>query len=131
MSERLLVVERELPAQFHSEACLSANLPTLGENRSNRSDTPSCPVSSFNVQQLNMIDCLVAVGYWVSLKSTGVAIGTGLWETVSMAKKRTKLDRSQRQSDRSEKRLNGTRREAAKKNARADVNQAVERIVRK
>ena len=70
-------------------------------------------------------------GYWVSLKSTGVAIGAGLWETVSMAKKRTKLDRSQRQSDRSEKRLNGTRREAAKKNAREDVNQAVERIVRK
>ena len=48
-----------------------------------------------------------------------------------MAKKRTKLDMSQRQSDRSEKRLKGTRREAAKKNAREDVNQAVERIVRK
>jgi hypothetical protein len=61
MSERLLVVERELPARFHSEAYLSASLPTLGQNRSNRSDTPSCPVSSFNVQQLNMIDCLVAV----------------------------------------------------------------------
>jgi hypothetical protein len=60
-----------------------------------------------------------------------LAIGAGLWETVSMAKKRTKLDRSQRQSDRSEKRLNGTRCEAAKKNAREDVNQAVERIVRK
>ena len=60
-----------------------------------------------------------------------LAIGAGLWETVSMAKKRTKLDKSQRQSDRSEKRLNGTRREAAKKNAREDVNQAVERIVRK
>jgi hypothetical protein len=48
-----------------------------------------------------------------------------------MAKKRTKLDMSQRQSDRSEKRLNGTRREAAKKNAREDVNEAVDRIVRK
>jgi len=48
-----------------------------------------------------------------------------------MAKKRTKLDRSQRQSDRSEKKLNGTRREGAKRNAREDVNQAVERIVRK
>jgi hypothetical protein len=54
-----------------------------------------------------------------------------LWETVSMARKRTKLERSQRQSDRSEKRLNGTRREAAKRKAREDVNQAVERIVRK
>jgi hypothetical protein len=48
-----------------------------------------------------------------------------------MAKKRTKLERSQRQSDRSEKKLNGTRREAAKKKAREEVNQAVERIVRK
>ena len=48
-----------------------------------------------------------------------------------MAKKRTKLDRSQRQSDLSEKRLIDTRREAAKRNAREDVNQAVERIVRK
>jgi hypothetical protein len=54
-----------------------------------------------------------------------------LWETVSMARKRTKLDRSQRQSDRSEKKLNGTRREAAKKKARDDVNQAVDWIVRK
>lgn len=53
-----------------------------------------------------------------------------LWETVSMARKRTKLERSQRQSDRSEKRLNVTRREAAKRKAREDVNQAVERIVR-
>ncbi len=33
MSERLLVVGRELPARFHSEACLSASLPTLGQNR--------------------------------------------------------------------------------------------------
>lgn len=56
---------------------------------------------------------------------------TWLWETVSMARKRTKLDRSQRQSDRSEKKLNGTRREAAKKKAREDVNQAVDWIVRK
>jgi len=47
-----------------------------------------------------------------------------------MAKKRTKLDRSQRQSDRLEKRLDDTRRESAKKKAREDVNQAVERIVR-
>ena len=39
MSERLLVVG-ELPARFHSEACLSASLPTLGQNRSHRSDTP-------------------------------------------------------------------------------------------
>jgi hypothetical protein len=48
-----------------------------------------------------------------------------------MAKKRTKLERSRRQSDRSEKRINGTRREAAKRKAREDVNQAVERMVRK
>jgi hypothetical protein len=48
-----------------------------------------------------------------------------------MARKQTKLERSQRQSDRSEKRLNGTRRETAKKKAREDVNHAVERIVRK
>jgi len=60
----------------------------------------------------------------------GMAKFRCLWETVSMAKKRTKLDRSQRQSDRLEKRLNGTRREAAKKKAREDVNQAVERTVR-
>jgi hypothetical protein len=43
-----------------------------------------------------------------------------------MAKKLTKRDRSQRQSDRSEKRLSDTRREAAKRNAREDVNQAVQ-----
>jgi len=48
-----------------------------------------------------------------------------------MARKRTKLERSQRQSNRLEKRLNGTRREAAKRQAREDVNQAVERIARK
>jgi hypothetical protein len=65
------------------------------------------------------------------LKSIAVAIGAGLWETVNMAKKRTKLEKSQHQSDRSEKRLNGTRRESAKRNAREDVNQAVERLVRK
>ena len=62
MSERLLVVGRELPARFHFEACLSASPQTLGQNRSNRSDTPSCPVSSFNVQQLNMIDALLRLG---------------------------------------------------------------------
>ena len=62
MSERLLVVGRELPARFHSEACLSASLQTLGQNRSDRSDTPSCPVSPFNVQQLNMIDALLRLG---------------------------------------------------------------------
>jgi hypothetical protein len=49
---------------------------------------------------------------------------------VSIAKKQTKRYRSQRQSDRSEKKLTGNRREAAKKQAREDVNQAVERIVR-
>jgi hypothetical protein len=48
-----------------------------------------------------------------------------------MAKKQTKRDRSQRQSDRLEKKLTGTRREAAKRSAREDVNQSVERIVRK
>ena len=48
-----------------------------------------------------------------------------------MARKRTKLERSQRQSNRLEKRLNGTRREAAKRQAREDVNQAVERIAGK
>jgi len=47
-----------------------------------------------------------------------------------MAKKQAKRDRSQRQSDRLEKKLTGTR-EAAKRNAREDVNLAVERIVRK
>jgi hypothetical protein len=47
-----------------------------------------------------------------------------------MAKKRTKLERSQRQADRLEKRVNGTRREDAKRKAREDVNQSVERIVR-
>ena len=51
-------------------------------------------------------------------------------ETLSMAKKRTKDDRSQRQSDRLEKRLTGNRREAAKRKAREDVNQAVERTER-
>ena len=61
MSERLLVVGG-LPARFHSEACLSASLPTPGQNRSNRSDTPFCPVSSFNVQQMNIIDCLLRLG---------------------------------------------------------------------
>jgi hypothetical protein len=66
-----------------------------------------------------------------SREFTGVAKLVWLWETVSMARKRTKLDRSQRQSDRSEKKLNGTRREAAKKKAREDVNQAVDWIVRK
>jgi hypothetical protein len=53
-----------------------------------------------------------------------------LWETMSMAKKRTKLDRSQRQSKRLENRLDDTRRESAKKKAREDVNQAVERIAK-
>jgi hypothetical protein len=48
-----------------------------------------------------------------------------------MARKRTKLERAQRQSNRLEKRLTGTRREAAKRKAREGVNQAIERIVRK
>jgi hypothetical protein len=34
----------------------------------------------------------------------GVAIGSGLWETVGMAKKRTKSDKALRQADQVEKR---------------------------
>jgi hypothetical protein len=49
---------------------------------------------------------------------------------MSMAKKRTKADKSQHQSKRLENRLDDTRRESAKRKAREDVNQAVERMVR-
>jgi hypothetical protein len=43
-------------------ACLSASPRTLGQIRSNRSKIPSRSVSSFNIQQLNMIDALLQLG---------------------------------------------------------------------
>ena len=63
------------------------------------------------------------------MKSTGVAIGSGLWETVSMSEKRTKADKAQRQADRIEKKA---RHPAAKKKKvpREDFGQAAARIVR-
>jgi hypothetical protein len=63
------------------------------------------------------------------LKSTGLAIGFALWETVGMAEKRTKADKAQRESDQLEKKA---RHPAAKKKKapREDFSQAAARIVR-
>jgi hypothetical protein len=43
-------------------ACLSASPRTLGQTRSNWSKIASRSVSSFNIQQLNMIDALLQLG---------------------------------------------------------------------
>jgi hypothetical protein len=43
-------------------ACLSASPQTLGQTSSSRSYVPSCSVSSFNIQQLNVIDALLQLG---------------------------------------------------------------------
>ena len=66
---------------------------------------------------------------WCSLKSTGVAIGPGLWETVSMSEKRTKADKAQRQADQLDKKA---RHPAGKKKKtpREDLSQAATQIVR-
>jgi hypothetical protein len=56
---------------------------------------------------------------------------TRLWETVGMAKKRTKLDRSQRQSERLEKTLDNRPAQTQKrKTIREDFSQAAARIVK-
>jgi len=38
-----------------------------------------------------------------NLKSTGVAKGTSLWETIRVSEKRTKADKAERQADQLEK----------------------------
>jgi len=63
------------------------------------------------------------------LKSTGLAIGSGLWETVGMAKKRTKADKALRQANQVEKRTDARPEQTPKKKtAREDVNQAAARV---
>jgi len=57
------------------------------------------------------------------LKSTGLAVQRCLWETVGMAKKRTKLDRSQRQANQLEKRADIRPEQTPKNRKREDVNQ--------
>jgi aspartate oxidase len=64
------------------------------------------------------------------LKSTGLAVQRCLWETVGMAKKRTKLDRSQRQANQLEKRADIRPEQTPKNRKREDVNQSASRIVR-
>jgi len=65
------------------------------------------------------------------LKSTGVAPKTGLWETVGMAKKRTKADKALRQADQVEKRADIRPEQTPKKpKAREDFSQSAARVVR-
>jgi hypothetical protein len=47
---------------FSVFVCLCASLPTVGQARSHGSDTPSRPVRSFNIRNLNMIDALLQLG---------------------------------------------------------------------
>jgi hypothetical protein len=70
------------------------------------------------------------ISVWCSLESTGVAKGSGLWETVGMATKRTKADKAQRQADQLEKKARHPA-SKRKKRPREDFSQAAARIVRK
>jgi len=66
------------------------------------------------------------------LKSTGLVSRVGPWETVGMAKKRTKADKAQRQADQLEKSTNNRPEQTLKKpKTREDFSQAAARIVRK
>jgi hypothetical protein len=42
--------------------CLCASLPTVGQSHPHHSDFPYRPISSFNIQNLNMIDALFQLG---------------------------------------------------------------------
>jgi len=54
-----------------------------------------------------------------------LALASGLWQAVGMAKKRTKADRSQRQTEQLEKRIDRCPDEIEKKKpTREDANQA-------
>jgi len=65
------------------------------------------------------------------LKSTGLARISGLWETVGMAKKRTKSDNAQRQADELEQKLDRRPEQVQRKRTgRENSSQAAVRVVR-
>ncbi len=67
---------------------------------------------------------------WCSLKSTGLASESGLWETVAMAKKRTKADKALRQANQVEKRTEARPEQTPKKRKPEVFSQAAARIVK-